>query len=227
MIADMASRKNIRHSPARRFFGGLITVVVVLAVLVVVFIVVANVYTIATTRDDLHTVADLEGADADAIVVLGASVRADGTPSDILANRLEVAVDLYKAGAAHTIIVSGDGRDSHYDEPDAMRAYCVRLDVPEEDVFVDYQGYNTYASIYRAKNVFGAEDVIVVTQAYHLYRALFLAQGLGMQACGVAADKGSYDNQTLYSVREVGARAKAVIQVLFHVQPDEKLDSDT
>mgnify|MGYP002416947916 CR=1 FL=1 len=42
------------------------------------------------------------------MVVLGASVYADGTPSDILADRLEVACDLYKSGAARAIIVSGD-----------------------------------------------------------------------------------------------------------------------
>lgn len=65
---------------------------------------VANVVTVATTRDRVVTVEGaataLAGDAADAVVVLGASVYADGTPSDILADRLEVACDLYKSGAA-------------------------------------------------------------------------------------------------------------------------------
>ena len=57
-----------------------------------------NGYIISSTRDDIHTIAQVEerGIHADAIVVLGASVFANGTPSDILADRLEVAADLLK-----------------------------------------------------------------------------------------------------------------------------------
>lgn len=197
---------------------------VVFSVLLVMF---ANVYTVATTRDDVHTVEALEGSHADAVVVLGASVFADGTPSDILADRLEVAVDLYLAGAADVVIVSGDNRDSHYNESDAMKKYCVELGVPAADVLVDHAGYDTYSSMYRARSAYGSEDVIVVTQAYHLYRALATAQGLGMQAEGVPADKGAYDNQLSYSVREVAARTKDFVQTLFRVVPEDALQPMT
>ena len=185
-----------------------------------VLVVGSNAYTILSTRDDVHTVEDLAGAQADAVVVLGASVYADGTPSDILADRLEVAVDLYEAGAARAIIVSGDNRESHYNESDAMKQYCVDLGVPAEAVYVDHAGYDTYTSMYRARSAFHADNIIVVTQAYHLYRALATAQGLGMQAEGVLADKGAYDNQLQYSVREVAARTKDFVQTLFRVVPD-------
>lgn len=180
--------------------------------LVVLAIAVANVVTVATTRDRVVTVegaASELGADpADAVVVLGASVYADGTPSDILADRLEVACDLYKAGAARAVIVSGDNRTSHYNESDAMKAYCVALGVPSEAVYVDHAGNTTYESMWRACYVFGAERIIVATQAYHLYRAMFAADSLGMQTWGVPCDKGAYDNQRVYSMREVLARAK-------------------
>lgn len=193
----------------------------VVAVLAVLAIVLANVVTIATTRDRAVTV---EGAvealasdPADAVVVLGASVYADGTPSDILADRLEVACDLYKAGAARAVIVSGDNRTSHYNESDAMKAYCVELGVPSEAVFVDHAGNTTYESMWRAHYVFGAQRIIVATQAYHLYRAMFAADCLGMQTWGVACDKGAYDNQRAYSAREVLARAKDFYAALLHV----------
>ena len=220
MIACMKSRSK-KRGPLGCLFGLVFKLIAVAVVLAVAFVVVANVYTIASTRDDVRTVTQLEGANADAVVVLGASVFADGTPSDILADRLEVACDLYKAGAARTIIVSGDNRDAHYNESDAMKDYCVSLGVPADAVCVDHAGYDTYASMYRAHNVYGAQSVIVVTQAYHLYRALASAQGLGMDALGVAADKGAYDNQLVYSLREIPARTKDFAQTLLHVAPAE------
>ena len=177
-------------------------------ILVVAVIVATNVYTVISTRDDVHRVSTYYNRGADAIVVLGASVFADGTPSDILADRLEIAADLYNAGAAREIIVSGDNTDAHYNESDAMRDYLVTLGVPEDAIVVDHLGTDTYASIYRAKNAYGANNIVVVTQAYHLYRALMIADGLGMEAGGVAADKGAYEGQTEYSVREMLARTK-------------------
>ena len=164
------ARDNARPVPWWRWCARVLLAVCALAVLIVG---VANVVTVATTRDRVVTVEGaataLAGDAADAVVVLGASVYADGTPSDILADRLEVACDLYKSGAARAIIVSGDNRTSRYNESDAMKAYCVELGVPSEDVYVDHAGNTTYESMWRARHVFGADRIIVATQAYHLY----------------------------------------------------------
>lgn len=209
-----------RPSPAIRSLRALL----VLALVAVALVAVANGATILATRDKVGTVAQtteaLAEAPADAVVVLGASVHPDGTPSDILADRLEVAVDLYRAGAARAIIVSGDNRSSHYNESDAMKAFCVEAGVPSEDVYVDHGGVGTYESMYRAREVFGAERIIVATQAYHLYRAMFSAGCLGMEARGVACDKGAYDNQSMYSAREVAARTKDFAAALLRLPVD-------
>lgn len=223
ILVAMAFRR--KDKGARGSFARVLLLPVKAALACVVFsvvlVVVANVHTVASTRDDVHTVDALADAHADAVVVLGASVFADGTPSDILADRLEVAVDLYAAGAADVIIVSGDNRDSHYNESDAMKLYCVELGVPADDVLVDHAGYDTYSSMYRARSVYGADSVVVVTQAYHLYRALATAQGLGMEAEGVPADKGAYDDQLSYSLREVAARTKDFVQTMLRVVPED------
>ena len=186
--------------------------VIAFSLLLVFFIVTIGIngYVISSTRDDVHTIAQVEEQNihADAIVVLGA-------------DRLEVAADLYKSGVADAIIVSGDNRDSHYNESDAMKNYCVELGIPASSVYIDHAGYDTYASIYRAHYVYGANSLIVVTQAYHLYRALAIAQGLGMEAAGVAADKGSYENQLMYSVREALARDKDFFQTLLKLPPED------
>lgn len=195
-----------------------------MAVVLVVGITIAiNVYTIQSTRDNVHTIAQIEenGSHADAILVLGASVKPDGSPSDILADRLEVACDLYKAGCAEKLIVSGDNRNTHYNESDNMKKYCVENGVPYNAVLVDHAGYDTYASVYRTWYVYGAHDVMIVTQAYHLYRALMIAHLLGMKVQGVAADKGYYDDQTMYSIREAFARDKDFFQAILKLPPED------
>lgn len=206
--------------------------VVTLAAVVVLLVaatVAINAYCILSTRGDVHTIAqiDADGTKADAIVVLGASVKPDGTPSDILADRLEVAADLYLSGAAPAVIASGDNRTSHYNESDAMKRYMVGLGVPEDAIYVDHAGYDTYASMYRAANVFGAGSVMVVTQAYHLYRALMIGNLLGMDTIGVAADKGSYDDQARYSLRDVVARDKDFFMALFRLPPEDAVQPIT
>ncbi len=102
-----------------------------------------------------------------------------------------------------------------------MKNYCVELGIPASAVYIDHAGYDTYASIYRARFTYGANSLIVVTQAYHLYRALAIAQWFDMEATGVAADKGSYDNQWMYSVREALARDKDFFQTLLKLPPED------
>jgi vancomycin permeability regulator SanA len=188
-----------------------------------IFVAATNVYVVASTRGNVHTIAQMQQQQttSDAIVVLGASVYANGTPSDILADRLEVAADLYFEGVSPVIIVSGDNTSAHYNESDAMKAYCISLGVPASAIYVDHAGYDTYASIYRAKYVYGAQSITVVTQAYHLYRALSIAQTLGLEATGAPADKGEYNNQKMYSAREVFARSKDLVQSLLLVTPQD------
>lgn len=201
----------------------IIGVVAFAAILVVGVTIAINVYTIQSTRDDVHTIAQIEesGAHADAILVLGASVHPDGTPSDMLEDRLQVACDLYFSQCASKLIVSGDNRTTHYNESDNMKAYCVEAGVPSYDVLVDHAGYDTYSSVYRTWYVYGAQKVMIVTQAYHLYRALMIAHLLGMDAQGVAADMGYYDDQTMYSLREAFARDKDFFQAWLKLPPED------
>lgn len=69
---------------------------------VVGFVVVAalivagtNLATVATTKDAIVDTETAAAFGADAIVVLGASVFADGTPSGILQDRLDDGIALY------------------------------------------------------------------------------------------------------------------------------------
>ena len=167
--------------------------------------------------DHRHDPQAAVGFDADAIVVLGASVFADGTPSGILRDRLDDGIALYKEGVAPKLIMSGDNSTVSYNEVQVMKDYAISQGVPSYDIFCDHAGFSTYESMYRAKHVFGAERIVVATQTYHLYRALYAAQGLGLDSLGVASDYHDYSKQLQYDLREIPARTKDFFKTLFKV----------
>jgi len=153
------------------------------------------------------------------ILVLGAGIKDDGTPSDVLRDRLLVAIDLYKRGIANKLLMSGDHGRKHYDEVGAMREFAISHGVNENDIYLDHAGFSTYESIYRAKEIFGAKRIIIVTQKYHLYRALYLAKQFDIEAKGVSADLMTYRNQAYFSSREALARIKDYFYAIFKPLP--------
>lgn len=201
----------------RKVVGRLLAAVLAIAFAVVLVFAGTNAAAILTTQDDIVDQQAAASFDADAIIVLGASVHPDGTPSGILQDRLDDGIALYFAGAAPKIIMSGDNGTESYNECWAMKQYAISQGVPSEDVFCDHAGFSTYETMYRARHVFGADRVVIATQTYHLYRAVYDAQGVGMEAIGVPSDYGEYVNQSWYDIREVFARTKDFFQVLFSV----------
>ena len=170
-----------------------------------------------------------DGAGYDCILVLGAGVRADGSPSDMLRDRVTVAVELYHATGA-PLLMSGD-HTGNYNEVGVMKALAVDMGVPSEDIFLDHEGFSTYESLYRAKKVFGADNILIVTQTYHLHRALYIARELDMEAEGVSADLRPYLMQTRYSLREHLARFKDLFTAAKgdyegHLDPPVDLNGD-
>lgn len=166
---------------------------------------------------------DILGSDATPVapvaIVLGAGLRPDGTPSDMLADRLSVAARLYRDGAVGVVLASGDNGSDEHDEVNAMRTYLLDAGVAPEDLFLDHAGFDTYDTMYRARHVFGVTEAVVVTQEYHLPRALYVARSLGIEAVGVSADLQPYVRQRWFSVRESFARVKAVLDVARGARP--------
>ena len=161
--------------------------------------------------------AQLEGVDC--ILVLGCQVKSNGVPSDMLADRLRRGVELYDAGAAPKLLMSGDHGRTDYNEVGAMKQYAINTGIPSADIFMDHAGFSTYESMYRAKHIFEADKIIIVTQQYHLHRALHIASSLGIEAYGVAADYRAYSGQTARDVREVLARVKDFGTSILHPKP--------
>lgn len=154
------------------------------------------------------------------ILVLGAGVINNETPSNILAKRLDTALALHQAMPNHPLIMSGDHREDNYNEVAVMKDYLVAHGIDSQQIYLDHAGYSTYDSLYRFKKILKHDKVIIVTQGYHLSRALMLAQSLGIEAVGVAAEE--VDSTRMQrEVREVGARLKDFAVAYFGYRPPQ------
>ena len=178
-----------------------------------------DLWIVASTGSEIVSGEEASAFGADCILVLGAGLQPDGSPSLMLAERIRTGVDLYHAGAAPKLLMSGDHSRPDHDEVNAMKDAAMALGAPSEDIFMDHAGFATYDSLYRAGAVFGAKRVIVVTQAYHLPRALWIARRLGLEAVGVACDTQRYPGQLYRDVREILARDKDFFKCLLRPLP--------
>ncbi len=150
-----------------------------------------------------------------AAIVLGARVRPDGTMSPMLADRVSQAAVLWEEGKVKYILVSGDHHEWAYDEPTTMRRALIQAGVTKDVIFTDHAGFDTRASVERARRIFRISDAVVVTQGFHMKRALYLARSAGLEAQGLTSDLHPYGRQGLKSdIREIGARVKAFADVL-------------
>ncbi len=151
---------------------------------------------------------------ATVVIVFGAGLRPNGSPSDVLRDRLQVAADLYAAGKASRILVSGDNRFVKYNEPEVMRNTLVNdFHVPPEILAVDYAGRSTYETCIRARTIWGVDEAILVSQGFHLSRAIWTCEHLGISSSGVSATLQPYVKGMLFKAREWLAIHKAAWQV--------------
>jgi len=204
----------------RKFLKSAFLILLALAVLSVGTVFGINAYVKSVGKKLMITPEDAaELEDVDCILVLGCGVRDDGTPSDMLRDRLDRSIELYFAEVAPKLLMSGDHGRVEYDEVNIMKQYAIDKGVPSEDIFMDHAGFSTYESIYRAKEIFCAENIVIVTQEYHLYRALYLAKSFGLTSHGVSCDYHTYYGQRSREIREILARNKDFFTSIFKPYP--------
>ena len=197
----------------------------VLRVLVVMFLFAIllplgiSIYLCASVKDQIITLDEATKLDADAILVLGARVWDNGSPSGVLEDRLDTGISAYQAGVSDRLLMSGDHGQDDYDEVNAMKDYALEQGIPSENIFMDHAGFSTYESVYRARDIFQVKTILIVTQEYHLYRALYIARALGLDAYGVAADRSVYSGIVGFEAREILARVKDFFYTLIQPLP--------
>ncbi len=155
------------------------------------------------------------------VIVPGAGLKPDGSPSVYLERRLTAARDLYRAGTVQQILVSGDASTRYHDEPTAMLNWLVGQGVPASAVVRDGGGLDTHDTCVRAHQVFGVDSAIVVTQDYHVRRMLFScdAAGIDVVGVGVASTSATPKDWVVWHLRELPASWKAFLDAAVRRPP--------
>ena len=158
---------------------------------------------------------------ADTLIVLGAQVYRNGTPSPALKRRLDLALALYEEGFAGVIITTGaQGSNEPMPEADAMKNYLVANGIPEDVVFCDPDSFNTVENITNAKAIMDAEGfrtAIIVTSDYHLWRTLSICSDLGFPATGAGSlNAETWPMAVRNCLQETGSWVKYIFMKIIH-----------
>ena len=189
---------------------------ILLTGLLVVFILACNGVIYHTSKHYISKHID-DAPVAQTALVPGAALAEDGSLSSVFRARVDMAIQLYKAGKVSKILVSGDNSTLSHNEVNPARLYLMNSGVPDEDIFLDHAGFDTYSSMYRARDIFGVSSIIIATQSFHESRAVFIARRLGIEAYGVASDIPNLHFRNY--IREVLANEKAILDLCIHRTP--------
>ena len=125
--------------------------------------------------------------DFDTIIVLGAQVKADGTPSVALERRLTAALEEYQKQPMLMIVCGAQGSDEPRAEGDVMRDWLIEHGVAASDIEAETGSFNTRQNLGYAQSIMddrGLTEALIVTSDYHVPRALALCKQVGIIACG-------------------------------------------
>jgi SanA protein len=124
--------------------------------------------------------------------------------------RVRAAAELYRQGKVDNLLASGDNTNPGDDEPADLKRELVSQGVPAEKIYLDYAGFSTLDSVFRAEDLFDGNQITIISQEFQNQRAIFIANHTGLDAIGFNADD-------VFSVRNVVreslARVKAGLDV--------------
>jgi vancomycin permeability regulator SanA len=154
-----------------------------------------------------------ESFDVQVGIVFGSGITKDGKPYEELRGRLDAAADALETGKLEKLVLSGDNRFDHYDEPEAMKKYLVDdRGIDAGNLQLDQAGRSTYETCERAAKVFRIRKAMLFSAPSHLPRSIFTCRSFGIEAYGVPAGK---DANNAFR-RELLARPKAVFNVYIY-----------
>ena len=130
------------------------------------------------------------GKDYEAMLVLGAQVKPDGTPSLQLQWRLEKAAETYRQKKVPVVVCGGQGGNEPAPEAVVMRDVLIGLGVDGDMILMDTTSASTHSNIKNAMQLLGGRNVtkvMIITSDYHLPRAIAIAEDNGLTAYGIGA----------------------------------------
>lgn len=151
-------------------------------------------------------------------IIFGAGIK-DNKPSKFLKDRLDAGISLYKLKKINKILLSGDNGSDAHDELTVMKTYCFEKGVDTTKIYLDYAGFDTYSTLYRAKHIFKINKAVLISQEYHLNRAIYLGNHLGVESIGFSANQGEYQNYNYVCFREFFSIVKAFFDCKWNREP--------
>ncbi|MEC7118608.1 MAG: YdcF family protein [Pseudomonadota bacterium] len=154
---------------------------------------------------------------ADAIVVFGARAYINGNINRCLAARVERAAELYHAGQAPYLLMSGgiDPEDG-VSEADTMQMLAMRYGVPADRIWRERESTSTYANLKLSQPILQqmkAERVLLVSDRFHVARIHQLAQAQGYtQFQVVSADQSPCQTETILRLRATSREPLAIVK---------------
>ncbi|WP_316769018.1 vancomycin high temperature exclusion protein [Pedobacter frigiditerrae] len=190
---------------------------IILCLTAIAIILISNYIVNSKTEDVIYTKID-DLPKTKVAIIFGAGINGD-KPSRYLKDRLDAGILLYKNNKVDKILLSGDnGRDEH-DELTVMKLYCYENGVDTNQIYIDYAGFDSYSTMYRAKHIFKVDMAVLVSQQYHLNRCIYIGDRLGVKSYGYSANQGIYPGYKYYTFREKLSITKAVFDVMRNRKP--------
>lgn len=178
----------------------------------VAIVLITNFYVKSNTENDIYSTVKPVPKTKVAII-FGAGIS-NNKPSKYLKDRLDAGILLYKNNKVDKILLSGDNGNDAHDELTVMKLYCYAQGVDTNKIYIDYAGFDSYSTMYRAKHIFNVDTAVLVTQKYHLNRCIYLGNKLGVKSYGFSADNGEYKGYKYYMAREYLSVFKSVLDVM-------------
>ena len=188
-----------------------------LAIIGLISIVAINYYVKSSTKTKIYY-SIKKFPKNDVGIIFGAGINGN-QPSKYLKDRLDAGIMLWKAKRINKILLSGDNGRDEYDELMVMKNYCYNHGVDTTKIFIDYAGFDTYSTMYRAKHIFKIKKATLISQEYHLNRAIYIGQKLGIKSSGYSANRGEYLGYNYVRFREYGSIFKSFFDVLRNREP--------
>lgn len=149
----------------------------------------------------------------DVAVVLGTSKYLGKILNEYYTHRIEAAIQLYQKHKVENFLLSGDNAHRSYNEPWTMKRDLLKANIPKDKIFLDYAGFRTLDSIVRAKEIFDTDNFLIISQKFHCERAIFIANSHNIDAKCFAVPGPSRHSGLRVRLREVFARARAVVDI--------------
>jgi SanA protein len=194
-------------------FHSIVKALINVAIFAIIFSIVVRLGVLFKFRNEVFS--PPSSPEGQIAVILGAGLRRDGSPTRVLADRIDAGIELFNSKKVTKIIMSGSQTVFGYDEVISMRDYAVSKGIPLSAIILDGRGFSTRETCQNLQQI-GTQKVILVTQRFHLPRALLLCKFLGIDSIGVEADKPGYRTFTkvLWNLREIPATFAAFIQIM-------------